>query len=124
MRAAPPPDPAWTAARWHRLAVALVVALALLEMVWELVLAPLRPGGSWLALKALPLALVGVPLVRGARTARQAASLMLPLFAAEGVVRALTETGRHAVVAACATILALAGLVALLMSFRAEKPLR
>ena len=121
MRAEAPPAPAWTAARWHRLAVALVVALALLEAIWELGLAPLRPGGSWLALKALPLALVWVPLVRGARKARQAASLMLPLFAAEGVVRALTESGRHALVAACATVLAVAGLIALLMSFRAEK---
>jgi uncharacterized membrane protein len=124
LRAAPPPAPSWTAARLHRLAVALVVALALLEAVWELGLAPLRPGGSWLALKALPLALVCLPLVRGARKARQVTSLLLPLFAAEGVVRALTESGRHAVVAACATVLAVAGLVALLMSFRAEKRAR
>ena len=124
MRAAPPPVPPWTAARWHRSAVALLAALALLEAVWELGLAPLRPGGSWLALKAVPLALIWVPLVRGARKARQGASLLLPLYAAEGVVRALTESGRHALVAACATALATAGLVSLLMSFRAEKRAR
>ena len=93
----------------------------MLEAVWELGLAPLRPGGSWLALKAVPLALIWVPLVRGARKARQGASLLLPLYAAEGVVRALTESGRHALVAACATVLALAGLAALLTSFHAEK---
>ena len=41
-----------------RLAVAGVVALALLELLWELLLAPLGPRGSWLALKALPLAVL------------------------------------------------------------------
>jgi len=49
------------------------------------------------------------------------ASLLLPLFAAEGIVRAMTESGRHAYVAAVATALALATLVAILLSFRAEK---
>jgi uncharacterized membrane protein len=34
-----------------------LVALILLRLGWELWLAPLRPGGSLLALKALPLAL-------------------------------------------------------------------
>jgi len=110
-----------TAASWHRLAVALVAALALFEGLWELALAPLRPGGSWLALKALPLALLWLPLARGARRARQWASLLLPLYAAEGIVRAMTETGRHALAASVATTLALATLAAVLMSFRAEK---
>lgn len=120
MRADASPIAPWTAAHWHRLAVALVAALALLVVLWELGLAPLHPGGSWLALKALPLMLIWIPLVRGARKARQAASLLLPLFAAEGLVRALTEGGRHTLVYACATMLAVAGLAALLLSFRAE----
>ena len=113
-----------TAAHWHRLAVALVAGLALFEGLWELLLAPLRPGGSWLALKAVPLALIWLPLNLGKRKARQLASLLLPLFAAEGIVRALTEPGRHARVATVATVLALAALVAVLMSFRAEPPTR
>jgi uncharacterized membrane protein len=110
------------AARWHRLAVALIAALALLEALWELALAPLRPGGSWLALKAVPPALLWLPMVRGSRKARQAASLVLPLFVAEGIVRALTETGRHALVASVAAALAVGALVAVLMSFRAARP--
>jgi hypothetical protein len=39
------------------LAAAALVALIVLALAWELWLAPLRPGGSLLALKALPLAL-------------------------------------------------------------------
>jgi uncharacterized membrane protein len=103
---------------WQRWAIALVAALALLEALWELALAPLRPGGSWLALKALPLALLWWPLARGKRRARQIASLVLPLYFGEGIVRALTEHGRHAHVAALGTAIALAALVAVLMSFR------
>jgi len=39
----------------RRLAVASLLALIALCLAWELWLAPLRPGGSWLALKVLPL---------------------------------------------------------------------
>jgi uncharacterized membrane protein len=94
-------DPA-SAARWHRRAVVLVAGLAVFEAFWELSFAPLRPGGSWLALKAL-------------------ASLLLPLFAAEGIVRALSEPGRHALAATVATGLALAAAIAVLLSFVAER---
>lgn len=106
--------------RWQQRAVALVGALALYTALWELWLAPLRPGGSWLVLKALPLACLWFPLARGNRRARQAASLVLPLYAGEGIVRALTEPSRHAYVAAIGTLLAIAALAAVLRSFRAE----
>lgn len=42
------------------LAVACLLTLIALGLAWELWLAPLRPGGSWWALKVLPLA-VGLP---------------------------------------------------------------
>jgi uncharacterized membrane protein len=108
------------AVRWQQRAVALVGAAALYAVLWELWLAPLRPGGSWLALKALPLACLWLPLARGNRRARQAASLILPLYAGEGIVRALTEPFRHAYAAAAGTVLAIAALTAILQSFRAE----
>jgi uncharacterized membrane protein len=100
--------------------VALVAALALFEALWEMWLAPLRPAGSWLALKSLPLAALWWPLAGGSRRARQCASLLLPLYAGEGIVRALTEHGRHAQVAALATAIAIGALIAVLMSFRAQ----
>jgi uncharacterized membrane protein len=106
------------AARWHRAAVASIFALALTELLWETLLAPLRPGGSWLALKALPLAMLWLALARGSHKARQAASLLLPIYFGEALVRALSEAGRHALVAATAAALAGIAFGALLMSFR------
>jgi uncharacterized membrane protein len=87
-----------------------LAALALLELLCELWLAPLRPGGSWLALKALPLAVVWAGVSRGRLRAAQWALLLLPLYVAEGVVRAWSETGRHAVCSVTGTALALAAI--------------
>ncbi len=96
----------------------LVAALVLWLVLWETVLAPLRPGGSWLALKALPLALLLPGLVADRVRTRQWASLLLPFYGAEAIVRALTEPGRRGVVAACAFALAVAAFAAVLRSFR------
>ena len=108
-------------ARWLRRAVAAVAALALLELLWELWLAPLRPGGSWLALKVVPLALAWPALARGSRPAAQGMLLLLLPYFAEGVVRGVSETGRHAVLAWTATALAVAAFGALLLHFRARR---
>ena len=83
-----------------------------------MLLAPLRPGGSWLALKALPLALLWLALARSSRKARQGASLLLPLYFGEALIRALSESGRHAMVAAMDAALAGIAFGALLISFR------
>jgi uncharacterized membrane protein len=106
------------------LAVAAVTALLLLEVLWELWLAPLKPGGSWLALKALPLALLWPGLARGARRPRQWLALVLPLYVAEALVRALSESGRHALVAWTAAVIAAVACVAVLASFRAARATR
>ena len=62
MNAAPPPSPtpplalpSPAVAATRTVAVVSLLALIVLCLAWELVLAPVRPGGSWLALKALPL---------------------------------------------------------------------
>ena len=104
-----------------RAAVAGLLALAALEILWETVLAPLRPGAGWLALKALPLVVLLPGVMRGERRPRQWLALLLPFYAAEGIVRAWSESGRHAVVAAAAALLAVATFVALLAWFRREK---
>jgi len=109
------------AARWHRIVLAALFALALTELLWETLLAPLRPGGSWLALKALPLAILWLAMARGSHRARQAASLLLPIYFGEALVRALSESGRHALVATMATGLAGLAFAALLMSFRSAR---
>jgi uncharacterized membrane protein len=101
-----------------------IAALALLQLLWELWLAPLRPEGSWLALKALPLALLWPALARGSSKAAQGMLLLLLPYFAEGVVRGVTESGRHAVVAWTATALSVGAFVALLLHFRAAKRVR
>ena len=77
------------ATRWVGFGSAL--GLVVLGLAWELWLAPLRPGGSWVALKVLPLcaALPGLYL-RRMYTYRWT-SLLVWAYFTEGVVRA---TGR------------------------------
>ena len=77
------------ATRW--LAVGSLLALTLLCLAWELWLAPLRPGGSWLALKALPLALPLAGLLKRRMYTYRWLSLMLWLYFTEGVVRAWSD---------------------------------
>lgn len=95
----PAPETRPLAAGWQRLAVASLAALIMLELLWELWLAPVRPGGSWLAVKVVPLALLWPGAARGARRAGQWLSLLLPLYAAEAVVRGMVGHGRQSIVA-------------------------
>lgn len=101
-----------------RILNASVVTLCLLLVLWELWLAPLREGGSWLALKALPLALAIPGLLRGSRYTRQWLSLLMPFYLAEGIVRAFSEPGRVRVVSFAEMGLALAAFVAILTMLR------
>jgi uncharacterized membrane protein len=74
-------------------------ALVLLCLAWELWLAPLRPGGSWMALKALPLLLPVPGVLRGRVYTFQWALLLIPAYFAEGVVRAWSERAPAATLA-------------------------
>ena len=103
-----------------RIAVAGTLCLLLLELLWEIALAPLAGHASWLALKALPLAALLPGVARGARQPRQWLALLLPFYAAEALTRALAEPGRHAFVAATACAVAIVAFVALLAWFRGE----
>jgi len=71
----------------------LLVALILLCLAWELWLAPLRSGGSTLALKAAPLALPLYGILSGRRYTYQWSSMFVLVYFAEGVVRAWSERG-------------------------------
>jgi len=113
-----PPLPARALHASARTAFAGLLALTVLAVLWELVLAPARPGGTWLALKAVPLAVLLPGVARGSRRVRQVATLIVPWYAAEGIVRAMTEAGRHALVAGMSAALALVTFVALLAWLR------
>ena len=104
-----------------RAAVLAFIATLLWLLLWEGVLAPLRPGGSWLLLKALPLALLLPGMLRGSHRARQWATLLLPWYGAEALTRALSESGRHALVAGIAAALVALAFLLQLAWFRAER---
>ena len=70
-----------------------LIALILLCLAWELWLAPLRPGGSYLALKAAPLSLPLYGILFGWRYTYQWSSMLVLGYFAEGVVRAWSERG-------------------------------
>ena len=75
----------------RRAAVASLLALIVLSLAWELVLAPLRPGGSWLALKALPLCIPLAGFLKNRMYTYRWVSLMVWLYFTEGVVRAWSD---------------------------------
>ena len=77
------------ATRW--LAVGSVLGLILLGLLWELWLAPLRPGGTWLAIKVLPLCLPLAGLLRHRMYTYRWMSLLVWLYFTEGVVRAWSD---------------------------------
>ena len=70
-----------------------LIGLLVLCLAWELWLAPLRPGGSWLALKAAPLALPLGGVLAGRRYTYQWSSMLILAYFAEGVMRAWSERG-------------------------------
>ena len=98
MTASTLPPASVSATRW--LAVGSLVGLIVLGLAWELWLAPLRPGGSWLALKVLPLVVPLAGLLKNRMVTYRWVSLLVWLYFAEGVVRATTE---HGVVVALAS---------------------
>jgi len=82
-----------TAGHLRLAAAASLAALAVLCIAWELWLAPLRPGGSWLALKVLPLLWITPGILRGNTYTYRASTMLILAYFIEGTVRAWTEPG-------------------------------
>ncbi len=76
--------------RW--LAAGSLLGLIVLSVAWELWLAPLRPGGSWLVLKALPLCIPLAGLLKHRMYTYRWVSLVVWLYFTEGVVRAWSDS--------------------------------
>ncbi len=92
---------------FSRLAAVSLIALLMLCLAWELWLAPLRPGGSMLVLKALPLLLPLRGILHGRRYTHQWTSLLVLLYLAEGTTRSISDQGASQLLAMAETILAL-----------------
>jgi uncharacterized membrane protein len=91
----------------RRVAAGALLGLILLCLAWELWLAPLRPGGSLIALKALPLLLPLPGILRGRRYAFQWSSMLILAYFAEGVTRAWSERGLSQLLAGGEIVLSL-----------------
>jgi uncharacterized membrane protein len=79
--------------RWHALAFLSALLLCLLCVYWEWLGAPLRAGGTLLALKAVPLALCLVGLWRARLYVLQIVSMLVLLYMSEGVIRGMGDAG-------------------------------
>jgi uncharacterized membrane protein len=77
-------------------ATAALLALIVLSVAWEWWLAPLRPGGSALVLKAVPLLLALPGVWRHRLYTLQWASMLILLYFAEGIVRGWSDRGLSA----------------------------
>ncbi len=84
-----------------------LIALILLCLAWETMLAPLKPGGSLLMLKAVPLLLPLFGILKGKRYTYQWASMFILLYFTEGAVRAWSDTGLSAKLALLEVLLSL-----------------
>jgi len=82
------------------------IALIALSVAWEWWLAPLRPGGSTLVLKVVPLLLALQGVVRRSVYTLQWASMLVLLYLAEGIVRGMTDRGLSATLGWLEAILA------------------
>ena len=60
-------------------------------LAWEIWLAPLKPGGTLLFLKALPLVFAFRGVSRGSLYTLQWASMLVLLYLMEGVVRVMSD---------------------------------
>lgn len=99
--------PRLTASHLLVAASASLIGLILLCLAWELWLAPLRPGGSWLVLKTLPLLAILFGILHGRIYVYRWASLLVWPYFAEGVMRAMSEPPPSAWLAAIEILLTL-----------------
>ena len=100
-------------ARWRLAAIVLTGVLIVVGVAWETFLAPLRPGGSLLAFKVLPL-VFGLAAFRKDRLRHyQLWTTLILAYLCEGVVRGMSDGGPSSVLGWVETALATAIYVAL-----------
>jgi uncharacterized membrane protein len=92
--------------KWLQLGASIsLVALIILCLSWEILLAPLNANGSLLFLKTLPLLAPLFGILKGRRYTYQWASMLILLYFIEGVVRAWSDQGFSAQLAMIETAL-------------------
>lgn len=84
----------------HFGAFSFLVLLIVLGIGWELAWAPLRPGGTYMALKVIPLLFALRGVYKGSLYTMQWAAMLVLLYFMEGVVRAWSDPNLASVVCA------------------------
>ena len=105
---------------YQLLAVAAFIDLFILCVAWEWLISPLRPGGSWLMLKGIPLLFAIPGIWNGKVYTMQWASMLILLYVTEGLVRIL-ESGANFWLALLETVLATIAFVCLLLYLKPIK---
>ncbi|HRH13587.1 MAG TPA: DUF2069 domain-containing protein [Azonexus sp.] len=113
-----------TAGRYQLVASASLIALIFLCLGWELWWAPLKPGGSWLALKAVFLLAPLFGILRGKRYTYKWMSLFIQFYLLEGLTRATSDSGLSQKLAIAETLLAASVFVATILNIRATRPVQ
>ena len=108
--------------RLKLVAIGSLSALIALCLAWELWLAPLRPGGSLVALKALPLALPLAGIFKGTPYTYQWSSMLILGYLAEGVTRAWSDSGASQKLAILEVVLSLTFFSAAMAYVRWTRP--
>lgn len=110
------------ASRYQLTASVSLIALIFLCLAWEAWLAPLKPGGSWLILKAVFLLAPLFGILRGKRYTYKWVSLFIQFYLLEGLTRSTSEHGLSQWLAAGETVLALILFVSTILYIRATRP--
>ena len=106
----------------HWSAIVSLIALIFVCLLWEAWLAPLRPGGSLMMLKALPLLLPLFGILRGKVYTYQWTALLVLAYFIEGIVRAWSERGTAQLLALIEVALAVVLLTSCVVYARLSRP--
>lgn len=110
-----------TASRYQLATCISLIALVFLCLAWEGWLAPLRPGGSWLTLKAAFLLLPLFGILRGKRYTYKWLSLFIQFYLLEGLTRATSDIGLSQMLAIGETVLATIVFVSAILYIRTTR---
>lgn len=105
----------------HRGTVVSLIALIVLCIAWEMVLAPIRPNGSWLVLKVIPLLIPLRGILKRDLYTMQWSSMLILLYFAEGIVRGMSDVGLSATLGWIEVALVLAFFICVIAYLRPYK---
>lgn len=111
------PKDSWRICAWFSW-----LALIVLCVLWESILAPIKPGGSWAIIKVLPLLFALKGIWQARNYTMQWASMLIMLYFIEGVTR-LHDAGLSAYLAGAEIILSIISYTALLAYLKPLKKL-